>query len=128
MQGRIRGLDGLRALAAMGVVAHHYTYRDTGLGNLSVQMFLVLSGFLLVGILHEGRAKVDAGLVGVPAALAGFWRNRAVRILPAFYVVLALATAHEVHKGSPSLLNGMGGTCCSSRTSTSGSCSRSGSP
>jgi peptidoglycan/LPS O-acetylase OafA/YrhL len=48
-------LDALRGIAALLVVVHHWTTwgHAIGLGNIGVQLFFVLSGFLITGILLE---------------------------------------------------------------------------
>lgn len=95
---RIAGLDGLRGLAALYVVAHHCWLlcfpgypRNTGPwwtgwllhGRLAVVFFIVLSGFSLAA----GPANNGWGLGGV----AGYFRRRARRILPPYWAALALS-------------------------------------
>ena len=90
-------LDGLRALAALGVVAHHaWQYSGhprAGLGiwwgelALGVALFFCLSGFLVDA--PWARAAVDAG--ARPPRPARFYALRAARILPLYYVTLAAA-------------------------------------
>ncbi len=57
---RMAQLDGLRAVAALAVVVHHYPPFPLGgrldLGVAGVRMFFVLSGFLITGILLRVRA------------------------------------------------------------------------
>jgi len=93
--GRIRALDGLRGVAALLVLAGHaaafllYESEKTLLtrtiqtsGVLGVDLFFVVSGFLITGILLDGR--------GDPAALRIFWWRRALRILPLAVVYLGV--------------------------------------
>jgi peptidoglycan/LPS O-acetylase OafA/YrhL len=64
---RIRELDGIRAIAALMVIAWHYIgvpdgpdfwlWRIFYLGHFGVDLFFVLSGFLITTILIENRAK-----------------------------------------------------------------------
>jgi peptidoglycan/LPS O-acetylase OafA/YrhL len=88
-------LDGLRGLAIAGVLACHFlnawpilTELDRnvidvlGLGWAGVDLFFVLSGFLITGIL------VDQ--VGAPGWWTGFLLRRALRIFPLYYLALAL--------------------------------------
>ena len=107
----IRALDGLRAAAALSIVVFHALHAEDFqhsalggvLGNFfwflptGVHLFFVLSGFLL--FLPYARAL----LLNRP--LPGFWRfyqRRALRILPAYLVVLvALAWLQSAHRGTP---------------------------
>ena len=79
-------LNGLRGLAVIGVVAYHLQIGWAKGGYLGVDLFFVLSGFLITTLLLEewvGTARVN---------LVAFWGRRARRLLPAlFLVVLALA-------------------------------------
>ena len=79
----LSGLDGLRALAVLGVVAYHLHLRVLAGGYLGVDLFFVLSGFLITSLLVEERI-VTGGL-----SFAAFWARRARRLLPALFVVLA---------------------------------------
>ena len=79
-------LNGLRGLAVMGVVAYHLQIGWARGGYLGVDLFFVLSGFLITTLLLE--EWVGTGRVN----LVAFWGRRARRLLPAlFLVVLALA-------------------------------------
>lgn len=84
----LAGLDGLRALAVVAVLLYHADVRWAGGGFLGVEVFFVLSGYLITGLLlaewGEGR-----GL-----NLAQFWRRRARRLLPALYVLLVVVLAY----------------------------------
>jgi peptidoglycan/LPS O-acetylase OafA/YrhL len=79
-------LDGLRALAIAAVVlAHLYGWPLHG-GN-GVELFFVLSGFLITSLLleeHETRGRVS---------LRSFYARRAYRLLPALYVMLGVFVA-----------------------------------
>jgi peptidoglycan/LPS O-acetylase OafA/YrhL len=83
-----RGLDGLRAVAILLVLFEHWVYygplKIIAPGGLGVNIFFVLSGFLITEILLKRR--------GEPAnrVFREFWWRRAVRIFPVFYVYLAL--------------------------------------
>ena len=94
--GRFAGFDGLRALAALGVLVTHvglkvgFTTRDaTGdyLARLDVgiAIFFVLSGFLLyrpfVARRLDGRPRLDT---------RSYLRNRALRIYPAYWLALTV--------------------------------------
>ncbi|MBK9712492.1 MAG: serine hydrolase [Kouleothrix sp.] len=76
------GLDGLRALAVVGVLLYHADLGVWG-GFLGVESFFVLSGFLITALLlaeWRGRGRID---------LVAFWARRARRLLPALLLVLA---------------------------------------
>lgn len=75
-----RDLDGLRALAALSVVACH-TFPSLPGGGNGVDMFFVLSGFLISGILLRA-------LLQETFSFADFYARRIKRIFPALIVVL----------------------------------------
>jgi peptidoglycan/LPS O-acetylase OafA/YrhL len=89
---RIRGLDGLRAIAVGLVILQHKTQiGKADVGAYGVWLFFVLSGFLIIGILHTERGKIEAGTIGVGAAIRVFMLRRSLRIFPIYYLTL-LAT------------------------------------
>jgi peptidoglycan/LPS O-acetylase OafA/YrhL len=94
--GRYQGLDGLRGLAAFMVVVHHSLILGTDIGGLSVFLFFILSGFLITGILHRSRAKIEAGTIRLGPALEDFWIRRALRIFPAYYLWLGVFVVLDV--------------------------------
>jgi peptidoglycan/LPS O-acetylase OafA/YrhL len=77
------GLDGLRALAVLAVIAYHLGVSFTPGGLLGVGVFFTLSGYLISDILLSGWASGRG-------RLADFWLRRARRLLPALYVMLAV--------------------------------------
>ena len=88
-------LDGLRAFAIIAVIAYHYGH--LGGGFLGVDLFFVLSGFLITRVLLLKRA--DTGSFG----LGWFWLRRARRLFPAVLVLLAVVAVWVHYIGSPSL-------------------------
>lgn len=93
-------LDGLRALAVLGVMWHHWGAEKYKFGlpwAAGVPLFFALSGFLITGILLDARTRAETGGRADPRNLRRIWRNfyarRALRLFPAYYLVLALATA-----------------------------------
>ncbi len=94
--GRYAGLDGLRGLASFAVVIHHSLILGTDIGGLSVFLFFILSGFLITGILHRSREKIEAGRATIGASLVDFWIRRALRIFPAYYLWLAVFVVLDV--------------------------------
>lgn len=88
--GRIRratGLDGLRGVAVLAVVVYHFFGDVLPGGFLGVDVFFVLSGFLITSLLVR-----EVGATG-RINLREFWRRRARRILPAAVTVLLVSTA-----------------------------------
>lgn len=84
------GLDGLRALAVAAVLLYHSDLGWMPGGYLGVEIFFVISGYLItLLLLTEWRAK---GAID----LKHFWLRRARRLLPALFVLLACALAFTV--------------------------------
>ena len=85
---RLHGLDGLRAIAVTTVILFHLAPGVLPGGYLGVDIFFVISGFLITTLLLRERAS--RGRVSFRA----FWGRRARRLLPALaLVVLASCTA-----------------------------------
>lgn len=89
---RLDGLNTLRALAIALVFAYHYRVFVAGapifgpageLGWTGVDLFFVLSGYLIANQLFKGIAE------GQVLSLPAFYGRRLLRTLPVFYVVLA---------------------------------------
>ncbi|WP_309382611.1 acyltransferase family protein [Cerasicoccus frondis] len=83
-------IDGLRAIAVVGVLVSHYLPKDHGIqllpwGILGVQLFFVISGFLITGILLDARDKASDSTV-----LKAFYARRFLRIIPPYYLLLGL--------------------------------------
>lgn len=81
------GLDGLRGLAVLAVVIYHFFGDILPGGYLGVDMFFVLSGFLITSLLVR-----EFNVTG-RISLKGFWLRRFRRILPAALIVLSICTA-----------------------------------
>jgi peptidoglycan/LPS O-acetylase OafA/YrhL len=76
------GLDGIRAVAVLAVIAYHLDAPWMRGGFLGVDLFMVLSGYLITSLLlleHERSGRVS---------LRAFWARRVRRILPAVVVLL----------------------------------------
>ncbi|MET3450852.1 acyltransferase family protein [Curtobacterium sp. 1544] len=81
-------IQGLRAFAVLAVVLYHLWPGRLPGGFVGVDVFFVISGFLITG--HLLRELVTTGRIG----LAGFWARRAKRLLPgAFLTIVATGTA-----------------------------------
>src|SRR5579884_2402438 len=83
---RRRDIDGLRALAALSVVASHTVPRIVPGGGAGVDMFFVLSGFLISGIIIRALVKGEF-------SFSSFYARRIRRIFPALIVVLVTVWA-----------------------------------
>ncbi len=86
----IAAIDGLRALAVIAVVLYHLGLGWAAGGFLGVDVFFVISGYLITSLLISERRR--RGTVG----LADFWRRRARRLLPAVFVVITGVLAYMV--------------------------------
>ncbi len=86
---RVAGFDGLRAVAVILVFFQHKISDRWQMGELGVKIFFVLSGFLIVGILHEQRLKIEDGS-SVRSQWLTFWKRRALRIFPIYYLTLSV--------------------------------------
>ncbi len=76
------GLDGLRAFAVIAVMVYHANHAWLSGGFLGVEVFFVISGYLITLLLiaeHERTDRVNLGQ---------FWLRRARRLLPALFVLL----------------------------------------
>lgn len=90
INGYIKELDGLRGVAIVLVLIHHF-WPSTGywsrfedvarLGWIGVDLFFVISGFLITGILLETAGK--------DGYYRNFYARRALRIFPLYYLFLA---------------------------------------
>ena len=74
-------IEGLRAVAIIFVVLYHTGWKRLTGGFLGVDVFFVLSGFLITGILLDEIATTGR------VSLVNFWARRARRLLPAALVV-----------------------------------------
>ncbi len=80
------GLDGLRAIAVLAVIAYHLNFPWAEGGLLGVGVFFTLSGYLITDILLN---QVSRGGIRLKA----FWLARARRLLPALFVLLVVVLA-----------------------------------
>jgi peptidoglycan/LPS O-acetylase OafA/YrhL len=112
VRGHMPPLDGLRGIAVVSVIAHHIMNSASinwGFGNrltlpleygwAGVDLFFVLSGFLITGILYDSK--------GTTNYFRNFYARRTLRIMPLYYlgvlVLLVLAAAGVGAQGNVSI-------------------------
>jgi peptidoglycan/LPS O-acetylase OafA/YrhL len=105
---RIKELDGLRALAILLVVAWHYLGAGGGpdstpwrifiVGRTGVDLFFVLSGYLITGIL--------LAYANSPNYFSAFYGRRSFRILPIYGLMLVIYLIGRQFRGSAPVLFG----------------------
>ena len=83
----VPALDGVRAVAVTLVLLFHLGVPGFGGGFVGVDVFFVLSGFLITSLLLAEMQKTDR--ISLPA----FWLRRARRLLPALVLVLLVVAA-----------------------------------
>ena len=93
----VPGLDGLRGLAVLGVLLFHANGLLRG-GYLGVDLFFVLSGFLITSLLveeHRSTGRIE---------LRTFWIRRARRLMPALLALMPAVALHAFFLATPSEL------------------------
>lgn len=84
---RVRAIDGLRGVAVAAVVLYHLFPSLVPGGYLGVDVFFVISGFVITAsLVHQRRVEGGPGLVR-------FWVRRAQRLLPALLTLLLTVAA-----------------------------------
>ncbi len=81
-----REIDGLRAVAVVPVVLYHAGFTALRGGFLGVDIFFVISGYLITRLI---KAEIERG----EFSLLGFYERRVRRILPALYLVVVVSLA-----------------------------------
>ena len=82
------GLDGLRAIAVIGVIIYHAHHDWLPGGFLGVEVFFVISGYLITLLLMGERERTGH------VDLRQFWARRFRRLLPALYVMMAFVAVY----------------------------------
>ena len=82
-------IDGLRAVAVLPVILFHAGLEQVSGGYVGVDVFFVISGFLITGILAR---EMQSGTF----SLVGFYERRARRILPALFAMLTVSAVVAV--------------------------------
>jgi peptidoglycan/LPS O-acetylase OafA/YrhL len=88
------GLDGLRGIAVLAVVLYHGGVSWIPGGFLGVEVFFVLSGFLITSLLVAEWQRSST------IALGGFWIRRARRLLPALFCLVATIGIYYLFAGA----------------------------
>lgn len=111
LQGHMPVLDGLRGLAIVMVFSYHATVVTPGtwfetalhdtfrnFGWCGVDLFFVLSGFLITGLLHDAK--------GSRGYFRNFYARRVLRIFPLYYayLFLLLVVAPRLHSATPEII------------------------
>ena len=91
----IKQLDSIRAIAVLMVILHHWTnnipvFNFLADGELGVNIFFVLSGFLITRILLNGRKQIDEHGLKKTAVFKNFYIRRSLRIFPIYYLLLII--------------------------------------
>jgi peptidoglycan/LPS O-acetylase OafA/YrhL len=94
---QLPALDGVRAVAVLAVMGLHLNFGFLSGGYLGVDLFFVLSGFLITTLLLEERSA--SGRI----SLGRFWERRAGRLLPALGLVIVAVLGFQLLKPSPAL-------------------------
>ena len=87
-------LDGLRALSVIAVIFYHAGFAWMHGGFFGVEVFFVVSGFLITSLLLDERDQTSH------TNLPQFWMRRARRLLPALFTVLAATAVWAVFAGT----------------------------
>ncbi|CCE07283.1 conserved membrane hypothetical protein [Bradyrhizobium sp. STM 3843] len=83
-------IDWLRAIAVLSVVAFHFETPGIFGGFVGVDIFFVISGYLIIGIL---QSEIAQGRF----SFTGFYERRLRRLLPALYVMVVLTALPSLH-------------------------------
>ena len=83
-------IDWLRAIAVLAVVAFHFEAPAVFGGFVGVDIFFVISGYLITGI-------IQSELQGGAFSFARFYERRVRRLLPALYAMVALTAIPSFH-------------------------------
>ena len=78
-------IDGLRAVCVVAVILYHLGWDTVGSGFLGVDMFFVISGFVITKVLIENLREGAF-------SYSQFYAQRAKRLLPALFITLVFTT------------------------------------
>ena len=103
----VAGLDGIRALAVTGVLLFHFGVSGTSGGLLGVDVFFVLSGFLITSLLVQEWSATGTLRFGA------FYARRARRLLPGLLLLLVVVAAYAAWFAEPDTLVSLRGDALS---------------
>ena len=96
-------IDGLRAFAVIAVIINHFNKEILPNGYLGVDIFFVISGFVITSSLHKRPSKNFKDFI------SGFYERRIKRLVPALSVfVLIMSIAICLFNPNPKLILGTG--------------------
>jgi len=110
-RARLDGIEACRGIAATAVVFYHaarhldhnygvpFLIRTFQFGHAGVDLFFVISGFIILYVHYND--------IGRPARLGHYLRRRFTRVMPTYWIALALTVALDTggHKGCPSFVD-----------------------
>ncbi len=96
-------IDGLRAIAVVAVILYHFGFEAFGGGYVGVDVFFVISGFLITRMI---RAQVAAGTF----SFSNFYVRRARRLFPALFATIVATLGAAYLLFSPQHLERFGGS------------------
>ena len=88
-------IQGLRCFAVIAVLIFHFSHFENiylkrlPLGQ-GVNLFFVISGFLITRILLVNKEKIEAGKTTLKQVLKAFYIRRSIRIFPIYYITILL--------------------------------------
>ncbi len=104
------GLDGLRGIAVLAVLLYHGGVSWAPGGFLGVEVFFVLSGFLITSLLVSEWQR------SATIALGAFWARRARRLLPALFCLVGVIGIYYLVAGAADAVPGLEGDGISALT------------
>ncbi|MCD8739750.1 acyltransferase [Mucilaginibacter roseus] len=90
-------LDAMRAIAALAIIAYHYTLFPCGW--IGVQFFFVLSGFLISGIIIKNKKALPSKQTG--AFFKDFYKRRVLRLFPLYFGYIGILALFNFFAGKP---------------------------